>query len=313
MPPRGRRRTLRQVWKAIRQLHPGRAAREARQQFTLALVGMSEEEVSVIREFLLGVSPSRQDIECADKVLSTNVCPLDEAKLREIRSAELILATDEAKAELGRLSNRAVSFDFRKPGQSVRAIAAGRRGTDLRLALARCLPVFRPVIARRIVREVSGENAVFVIATALGNVVPSVFQPLLGVAEAASDMVFLTANQIRMLFMMGAVYGANVGYTSQWREAASIVGAAFGWRSLARNLVSKIPFGGGLVPKGAVAYAGTAVVGEGLIFLYTTGRRMTREEVRQTFKRVYSEAVGTVRSLTDKLRSEAPGSGKASD
>ncbi len=77
--------------------------------------------------------------------------------------------------------------------------------------------------------------------------------------------------------------------------------------------MSKIPFGGGLVPKGAVAYAGTAVIGEGLIFMYTTGRRMTREEVKQAFKRAYSEAIGTVRSLVDKLRSEAPGSGKPSD
>ena len=81
MPPRGRRRTLRQVWKAIRQLNPRRAMREAGQQFTLALVGASDEDVAAVRKFLLGVSPSHQDIECADKVLSTNVCPLDEACL----------------------------------------------------------------------------------------------------------------------------------------------------------------------------------------------------------------------------------------
>jgi hypothetical protein len=111
-----------------------------------------------------------------------------------------------------------------------------------------------------------------------------------------------------MTFLIGAVYGEKVGYTAQWREITSIIGAAFGWRSLARNLVSKIPFGGGLVPKGAIAYAGTTVVGEGLIFFYTTGRRMTRQEVQEAFRKTYSQAVGKVRSLVDKFRS-----GSASD
>lgn len=191
--------------------------------------------------------------------------------------------------------------------KAVRQLNPGRaaREAEKLLALAPA-ETSREKLARRIIRDVSRENALFVIATALGDVIPNVFQPILGVAEAAGDTIFLTANQVRMLFLIGAVYGRKVGYTAQWREISSIVGAAFGWRTLARNLVAKIPFGGGLVPKGAIAYAGTTVVGEGLIFFYTTGRRMTRQEIAQAFKDAYSKAVEAVRALVRKREAIEP-------
>ena len=288
--------TLRNIWKAVRQLDPGKVAREAGLPLTFAIVGASAEEVTAVKEFLLGPSPW-EDVHCAERVFRCYVTPLDDDQLRQVRKADFVLATEGAGIE------RVAPLDLNAPNERMRAVACSRRGTDLRLALASCLPAFRPEIARRIVREVSRENAIFVVATALGDVIPSPLLPLIGIVEAASDTVVLTANQVRMLFMLGAVHGIRVGYTAQWREIGSIIGAAFGWRSLARNLVSKIPLGGGLVPKGAVAYAGTTVIGEGLIFYYTTGRKMTRQEMQDAFKRSYSDAVASVRSLVEKVRS----------
>ena len=298
--------TLRSIWKAVRQLDPGKVAREAGLPFTMAIVGASAEEVTAVKEFLLGPSPW-EDVHCAERVFRCYVAPLDDDQLREIRKADFILATEAAGIE------RVAPLDLNAPNERIRAVACSRRGTDLRLALASCLPAFRPEIARRIVREVCRENAVFVIATALGDVIPSPLSPLVGIAEAASDTVVLTANQIRMLFMLGAVYGIPVGYITQWREIGSIVGAAFGWRALARELVSKIPLGGGLVPKGAVAYAGTTVIGEGLIFYYTTGRKMTRQEMQDAFKRSYSDAVASVRSLVSRESGRSKGKPPESD
>jgi len=289
--------TFRRIWRAIRQLDPGKVTGEADLPFTLAIVGASQDEATAIREFVVGPSPSWEDLQCADNVLRTYVLPLDDEQSGEIRKADFVLATEGAGLE------GITRFDLSKPGERLRAIASSRRGTDLRLALASCLPSFRPEIARRIIREVSRENAIFVIATALGNVIPSPLLPIIGVAEAASDTIVLTTNQVRMLFMLGAVYGIKVGYSTQLREVGSIIAAAFGWRSLARNLVSKIPLGGGLVPKGAVAYAGTTVIGEGLIFYYTTGRKMTRREMQAAFKQSYSGAAESVRSLVEKVRS----------
>ena len=292
---------LRNIWKAIRQLDPGKVAREADRPFTLAIVGATGDEVSAIRSLLLGPSPWGEDLQCAERALRTYVAPLDDQQLMEIRKVDFVIATQGAGLE------KITPIDLSNPGERIRAIASSRRGTDLRLALASCLPAVRPQIARRIIREVSKENALFVIVTALGNVIPSPLLPIIGIAEAASDTIVLTANQVRMLFMLGAINGVRVGYTSQWREVGSILGAAFGWRSLARELVAKIPLGGGLIPKGAVAYAGTTVVGEGLIFYYTTGRKMTRKEMQEAFKKAYSDSVEAVRSLVEKVRS-----GKAS-
>lgn len=304
--------TLRYIWKAIRQLDPSNPIQDARRSFTLAIVGSREDEVASIRAFLLGTNPSPKDVESARVPVRAYITPLDDSKLAEICACDLVLATESA-AEIGDLRGRQFSFDPLRPESSVKAILSTRRGEKLRLALAASFPAFRAEVARRIVREVSRENALFVIATALGDVVPSVFQPLIGVAEAATDTVFLTANQVRMLFLLGAAHGRMVGYSAQWREIVSIVGAAFGWRSIARTLVGKIPFGGGLVPKGAVAYAGTTVVGEGLIFFYATGRRMTRKEMKEAFKRAYSDALGAVKSLVGKGKSESVGSGSPSD
>jgi hypothetical protein len=57
-----------------------------------------------------------------------------------------------------------------------------------------------------------------------------------------------------------------------------VVGSAFGWRALARQIVGKIPFGGGLIGKAAVAYAGTRVLGLSLDHYYSIGFTYTREE-----------------------------------
>ena len=58
--------------------------------------------------------------------------------------------------------------------------------------------------------------------------------------------------------------GKDIGFSNQKVAVVSIVGGAFGWRALARELAGKIPLGEGLIPKGAIAFAGTYVVGKGL-------------------------------------------------
>ena len=301
MPNNG---TLGQIWKAIRQLNPASITRESERKFNLALIGNTEEEISKMRSILLGPNFSAQDAEYAAQVIFAYRQPLDESQLRAIGGAGLILAAPDADAGIS-LPEKLVIFDLADPAQTFASILSRPKGTELRLALAKRFPALRQEVSRRVIRDISRENATFVILTALGDVVPSIFQPILGITEAAGDTVFLTANQVRMLFAIGAAYSERVGYTAQWKEISSIIGASFGWRSLARNLVSKIPFGGGLAPKGAIAYAGTFAVGEGARFFYATGQRMTREEVGQLFKRMYDEAIAFATAMVGKLR---PGS-----
>ncbi len=100
-----------------------------------------------------------------------------------------------------------------------------------------------------------------------------------------------------MAFLLAAASDRVVGYREQRMEIASIVAGAFGWRALARELVAKIPFGAGVIPKAAVAYAGTYTVGQGLERFYRLGYRLSREERRL----VYEEALEGGRRFADAL------------
>ncbi|HTP36045.1 MAG TPA: hypothetical protein VMJ75_27910, partial [Candidatus Acidoferrales bacterium] len=96
--------------------------------------------------------------------------------------------------------------------------------------------------------------------------------------------VFLTANQVRMAFYIAAAAGRKVGFARQKGELLTIGAGAFGWRAIARELVSHIPLGGGLIPKAAIAYAGTFVVGKGLEFYEYGARQASFEERKQLYQ-----------------------------
>ncbi len=158
---------------------------------------------------------------------------------------------------------------------------------ELALPLARQFPAFRRCVVDRIVQAVARENALFAIATALPNVVPNLIELPWAFGEFASDTAFLTANQIRMAFFIAAACGKDVGYMNQKAEVLSIVGSAFGWRALARELAGKIPLGGGLIPKGAIAYAGTYAVGKGLEYYHHTNVHYTPEESQAMYRQAF--------------------------
>lgn len=171
----------------------------------------------------------------------------------------------------------------------------------LDLALARTFPAFREEVTRRTIHKVSGENAMFSIATAIPNIAPYlglVWSP----AEFASDTAFLTLNQIRMIFMLGAASDRVAGYSEQKSEVASIITGAFGWRAVARELAGKIPAGGGIIPKAAIAYAGTWVVGASIERLYRIGYGYTRAERKQAYSEAFDRGKEVASAVVKKFR-----------
>ncbi|MBV9406510.1 MAG: hypothetical protein JO211_14295 [Acidobacteriaceae bacterium] len=152
------------------------------------------------------------------------------------------------------------------------------RYPDLGVPLAKSFLPFRRPFVERVISKTSRENTLFCITTALPDVIPSVIELPWAVAEFASDTAFLTMNQVRMAFLIAAASDREVGYLEQKSEIATVIGSAFGWRALARQLVGKVPFGGGLLAKAAVAYAGTKVLGLSLDHYYSIGFTYTREE-----------------------------------
>jgi hypothetical protein len=194
-------------------------------------------------------------------------------------------------------------FSARNPRRLVNDVLVRRQ--DLGLPLARRFPPFREPVVTRIVRSVAKENALFSLATALPNVVPNILELPWAVGEFASDTVFLTVNQIRMAFLIAAASDRDVGYREQRGEIASIIAGAFGWRALARELVGKVPLGGGLVPKAGIAYAGTYAVGLSLERFYRIGYGFTREERRAAFDQALDRGKAVAGALLERMRRPA--------
>ena len=188
-------------------------------------------------------------------------------------------------------------FTFRPgdPDHSIHEILKER--DELALPLARQFPVFRKPVVEDIIQSVARENALFAITTALPNVVPNLIELPWLFGEFASDTVFLTANQIRMAFVIGAASGRSIGLSNQKAEIASLAAGAFGWRALARELASLIPLGEGLIPKGAIAYAATFLIGKGLEHLYSANVPYTREQSVNTYKQALERGRSMLKSL----------------
>ena len=176
------------------------------------------------------------------------------------------------------------SFTFHRDNAAATCAEILKDKTDLDLALGRQFLNFRRPVVERIIHMVSRENALFAIATALPNVVPTLIELPWVFGEFASDTAFLTANQVRMAFQIAAACGRPVGLAHQKAAVLTIAGGAFGWRALARELVGHIPLGGGLIPKAAIAYAGTYLAGKGLEYFHVHDGEPTPAQREQLYQ-----------------------------
>lgn len=125
------------------------------------------------------------------------------------------------------------------------AVAAklGEDGTSL----AARLPVIRGAVCDHLIESFSRRNALIAAA---------VFVP--GV-----DMPLLTLNQVRLVLRLALAYGEEIGQ-ARVPELLGIVGAGFGFRAVARELLDVVPVAGWAL-KGGVAYAGTKAIGEAAV------------------------------------------------
>ncbi|HEY4364231.1 MAG TPA: hypothetical protein VGN17_24900 [Bryobacteraceae bacterium] len=196
----------------------------------------------------------------------------------------------------------AFMLDLDAPEDGLRQVI--RKREDLMLPLARTFYPFRKLASNHIVRAVAKENALFALATALPDVVPGLSIPW-ALGEFTSDAAFLTMNQVRMAFLLAAASDRPAGYREQASEIASIVAGAFGWRAIARELIGKVPFGGGLIPKAGIAWAGTFAVGLSLERLYRLGYGFTRTERKAVYEEAYDHGKQIAGMLLEGLRRKA--------
>jgi uncharacterized protein (DUF697 family) len=144
-------------------------------------------------------------------------------------------------------------------------------------AFGRAFPVFRPAASRAVISETATANAQF----ALVSNIPALLPVIGGLASASADFIVLTKNQVMMMYKLGAMHDRDLNnQVAIIQELVPIVGAGFLWRSLARGAVSFLPFAAGTVPKVAIAYAGTMVIGLAAEYYYRTNRRPSRAQLR---------------------------------
>jgi hypothetical protein len=169
---------------------------------------------------------------------------------------------------------------------------------EARLGAARRLPGLRPWFAARLTSEVSVSNAAFALASGVPSMVP-----ILGIPISAADTVILTKNQALMVYRLALACGAPPDFQRRMIEITPVIGGAVVWRQIAGALVGLVP-GYGIVPKTAVAFGGTYVVGLAATRWYETG--LLTEDER---KRIVAEATTKARETATVMVAQARAAG----
>ncbi len=280
---------IQQIRSAVANLNPEDVRRIASQRVTIGLTADSGASLASMEDFLI---PSGVSREKRMEVLPMVYRPGDPGAPAQF---------DVELYEQGLACPRtAFTYYSGDPGRTVRDVLDQR--PEIAVPLARSFPPFRKPAVEDIIAKISRENALFTVLTALPNVMPSFLELPWVFGEFASDTAFLTVNQMRMAFLIAASSDSAIGYSEQKTEIASIVGGAFGWRALARELAGKIPLGGGLMAKGAIAFAGTYVVGLGLERLHRIGYGLTRAERKEAYAAAVERGKGVVALLLEGLK-----------
>lgn len=171
---------------------------------------------------------------------------------------------------------------------------------ELHLAAARRLPGLRPIVARNLVNTTSFANASYALASGLPEQIP-----VLSVPFAAADILVLTKNQALMVYKLALSHGAPPDFQKRIAEVMPVIGGAFLWRELARSLVGMIPIWG-LVPKIAIAYAGTYTTGIAAWRWYADGELVSGAKLKQISK----DATRQGRELAGRMIEQARAQGQ---
>ena len=209
------------------------------------------------------------------------------------------------KSDLAQNPQAVLNEAVRWPGAEVVAIAAPDRDSLLRglapallravrgreILVARRLPMLREPVCRKLIDDTSFINGAYSLTTGLAEI-----NPVLDIPLNLADMAVLTKNQALMAYKIALA----MGLPSDWRETipklATVVGSAFLWRQLARQLIGLIP-AYGIIPKVGVSYAGTYAVGQAIYQWCANGEKLKPEAL----KAVYAEALERGRQAAKKL------------
>ena len=267
------------VWSLFKTLRVQDIAEEADRPFHLALIG-PEDHTDLLRARLALESAVPRDLG-----------PSGPPDLQAFVSSY----PQVSDAPLGSLRLNAEALTASEPALAAALARMAAAHPDLRLSLARHVPAFRPAAATLLINDACRDNAKIALLSALPGVLP--VTNILLPATALGDMALLTKNQGLLLLRIAAAYGRDVDLRARMRELLPVVGSAFGWRAVARELIGLVPGGIGLLIKGSIAYAGTYTVGKSAALYYSTGQTLSGPRLHQLYQDALRDAVSRVRPL----------------
>lgn len=237
------------VWGLVKEL---RAAAEDTRPLQVSGALASQLEKELARGAAAGAVRSDGRIEDAAvlvRVLGGAPTAEDERELRAAKRAKVPVVAVQTGTEFFEVPYvLATDVVMCRPGagfpvDEIAAAVAARLGEG-GTALAARVPVLREHVCEALIEQFSRQNGI------VGAVV---FLP-------GADFAVLTLNQIRLVLRLAAAHGLEIDQ-KRLPEVLATIGAGFGFRAVARQLLGAIPVAGWLV-KGGVAYGGTRALGE---------------------------------------------------
>lgn len=212
-------------------------------------------------------------------------------------TAELPRTGEAARAILAR-SGGGATADLAPLAKALLRATEDRPG--MRLALARQLPALRPIVVEGLIDDTSSSNAVYALSTGIAEVTPG-----LSLAIGPADILVLTKNQLMLAFKISLATGRTGSNRQLLSQVVSVIGSGLLLRQIAQELVGMLPVIG-LVPKVAVAYAGTQVIGQTVWAWADSGHRLGRSELRQRYRQALIAASAWARRALPGKSDKAP-------
>jgi uncharacterized protein (DUF697 family) len=171
----------------------------------------------------------------------------------------------------------------------------------LRLALARHLVPLREPLFAEMIEETARTNAMYSLTTGIAEAIPVLDVPL-----NLADIVVLTKNQLVMSYRIALASGKKGTARELIGEVLGVIGGGFLFRQGARQLVGLIPVVG-IVPKVAVAYAGTLAIGKAVAAWAAHGQALDPDTVKRLYRQALSRGRDVAQALVAQARKRTPG------
>jgi uncharacterized protein (DUF697 family) len=317
---------LPQLWRTLKEADLAAIRRDVERRFEVLVVAEDAEEGAGLARMLTGADRPHPWLTLATPEEArdrTAAAGLDAAILVSPTEdlADTVAAAGEALRRAGVplltvVEGRTTATSaIVRPGETRRAVvpafdAAGAPAVaealveafdpTLRLALARQLPPLRHATFTALIDETAKANATYALTTGLAEAVPVLDLPL-----NVADMVVLTKNQLVMSYKIALACGKKGTPRELIGEVVGVLGSGFLFRQAARQLVGLVPVAG-IVPKVAMAYAGTWAVGRAVAAWAAEGRKLSPAVVRRFYREAWGRGKSVARAMAAQARKARP-------